>query len=234
MNIEIHSDYMDSTYYRILFELIKELGIDAIQNLLNDLKELEKESLGEDAILQGKHRTLSLINRNKKVVEYLRKHKKELEGKDLLHPYVRSVINELVHNPDLLDTYLENAKLLEKYKIGIIEIVSKMHDGLFFVNINTGIYYNKANEITNIIKYYTDGEIEYLHMREEYYNYKEVKSTLKGVPTSWILRTENHADGRQFRYIYITGFDFNPEKFPTEEELQSYELPSELKLQLKK
>lgn len=234
MKIIVRSECMDSTFYRVLFELAKEVGTGELLNLLYDLVSLKNLSLEKEIIFEGKHRSLSLISRNKKVVDYLRKHKKELEAKNLTDQNIISVVNELVDNPSLLDTYLENARLLEKYKIEKIKIVSKKYEDIFHININQEIYYNKSNKIIAIRKYYTDGEIECIRV-EEGYDYKEMNCALKGeVSTSWILHTENHENGMQFRSIYITGFDFNPEKLPTEEELQSYELPSSLKLKLTK
>lgn len=236
MNIKLQTENLNSTYYRILFELAKEEGVESLKNLLYDLIDLESRPLGQEAILKSKHRTISLINRNKKAVAYLRKYRDELEGYNLLNPRILSIINKIIQNPSLLDTYLKNARILEKYRIGRIDIFSHK-SALTDLKIRMEIYINEAKKITDIIKYYTDGEFEDRLMVTplDSFNCQEVHTRLNtDVPATWILRTENHADGRQYRQIFITGFDFDSSKLPTEEELQSYNLPSTLKLQIKK
>ena len=105
MEIKLSEKKLDSTHFRILFELAKKEGPEVLQKLLKDLEILKRKSLEYNAIFEGKHYTLSLTSRNKGVISYLREHKKELVGLNFLNEIETASIDEIVDNPDLLDTY---------------------------------------------------------------------------------------------------------------------------------
>ncbi len=234
MEIKLSEKQLDSTYFRVLFELAKKEGPESLQKLLKDLEMLKGNSLEYDAIFKGRHYTLSLTTKNKGVISYLRERKKELVGLNLLNESVTASINELVDNPGLLDTYLETAKYLEDYRIGHINCMPECLDTL---NITSRAFYDKEGKINCITKHYTDGSIIYSPVGEPQGLFRQqiIPCILDGsVPTTWVLRTENSDSGWQYRTIYLENFAFDTTKLPTEEEVQSYDLPPSLKLYLGK
>lgn len=238
MEIKLPEKKLDSTYFRVLFELAKKESPEALQNLLRDLKELERMSLGHTAIFKGTHPTLSLTSKNKSTIKFLRERKKELEGLNLLRFDVADSVNQLVGNPSLLDTYLENARLLESYRIGNVKL-PETESGLYGFNTPVSIYKDLKGTIEEIVKYYTDGEFKYTvypaSKKVGKIIYEAYSADLsREVPATWVLGTENRSTGYQYRTIYIENFAFDTTKLPTEEELQSYDFPLSLKQLFKK
>lgn len=235
MEIKLPTKQLNSTRFRVLFELAKEEGPEALQKLLSELKMIERQhSLGHEAIFRGEHSTLSLTRRNKSVIAYLREHKNELTGIYLLSDDINSAITSLVENPSLLDTYIETARTLESYRVGNINVLSNNVNG---VNIKSQVFYNKDGQIIHITKHYTDGFIIYLPLEEpqERYNRQIINCDLDtSVSTTWVLRTENTDTGWQYRTISIKDFAIDTSKLPSEEEIQSYDFPPSLKLYLGK
>lgn len=234
MEVKLPEKQLDSTRFRVLFELAKEEGPEALQRLLDDLQIIEGSSLGYTAIFRGKHPTLSLTSKNKKVISYLREHKNELVGLKLLQESVTTSVKELVSNPNLLDTYLENARLLESYRIGNIDILPSHLD---LLNINSRAFYDKEGRIIDITKHYTDGKINYFPLSEPQGRYRQQMILCRideSTPTTWVLKTENCESGWQYRAISIKDFSLDTSKLPSEEELQSYDFAPSLKLYLGK
>lgn len=236
MEIKLQTEQLESTHFRILFELAKQEGPESLQNLLKDLEKLESlKLLGHTAIFTGKHPTLSLISRNKSAIKFLRERKNELIGINFLNFNIISAVNQLTKNPSLLDIYLENSRLLESYKIGNINMAST-ESGLYEFDTPLELFRDKKRRIEEIVKYYTDGEficypLAYSRQltKKTYELYKPELN--REIPATWILRTINRSTGNQYRTIYLESLTFDKTKLPTEEELQSYELPSYLKLQ---
>ena len=225
MKIKLQEKKLDSTYFRVLFELAKKESPEALQNLLRDLKKLERMSLGHTAIFKGTHPTLSLTSKNKSTI-------------NLLRFDVANSVNQLVGNPSLIDTYLENARLLESYRIGNVKL-PETESGLYGFNTPVSIYKDLKGTIEEIVKYYTDGEFKYTvypaSKKVGKIIYEAYSADLsREVPATWVLGIENRSTGYQYRTIYIENFAFDTTKLPTEEELQSYDFPLSLKQLFKK
>lgn len=93
------------------------------------------------------------------------------------------------------------------------------------------IFRNEKDKIINISKYYTDGQIRLMGQEQEknkLFHYSVIPfSVNSGEGMSFLLRAENNENGYQHRVIQIRDFGFDGTKIPTEEEIQSYEIPKE-------
>lgn len=234
MEIKLPEKQLDSIHFRVLFELAKAEGPDALQKLLQELERFERSCLGHKAIFEGKHPTLSLTSKNKKAIAYLREYKNELKGINLLTPEIKTSVNSLVEKPELLDTYLETARTLESYRVGNI---SMLPEHLEVLNINSDVYYDSEGRIINVTKHYTDGKIDYFPVSAPQGRYRRqlINCMLNtDTPTTWVLKTQNSDSGWQHRSIFIKDFAFDTSALPTEEELQKYDYAPSLKLYLGK
>lgn len=232
---------LESTGYRCIFEYVKKEGATSLIKLMEDIKNVKsREQLIYDALILGKNDLLSLIKKNNKdTINYLREHKKELEGLRLFSPDVLTVLTKLESDETLLNLYLENARKLEELKVSYIKIVDsgKLLDFNDWTNYCCEIYRDKEGKITDIIKLYTDGIIkvssdEYIinkRFRQSRINFK-INNTIDEEgniirPVSFLLRVENYSLGTFFRGIEMTSFDFDQTYLPTEEEMSEYEIP---------
>lgn len=218
----------DSITYRKMLEFIEKEGTEPFEKFIEEVAGINEKTLIERAVIQGNQPLMGLIQRNKVVVEFLR----QLQN-NFLASRVRRFVVKTSNNMDKLDEYIENAKRLEELKVCRITFTDFM-GGIVPGLSTTEIWSDKSGKITTIRKNYTDGTMIYnpLAYREEYKEYAFdifPNDRVENSPT-FLLQTENHADGKQFRYAAIEDFGFNGQELPTEEELRSYEEPKTLQL----
>ena len=249
----------DSTTYRKIFEFIGQEGIEPFEKLVCDIIDIDKYTLTRDGILKGKQPIMSLVCRNKLVIEFLRQFNNYFlsygpaNTMDIDSPDFLNFITYTSRNMDKLDTYIENAKKLEELKISNIkffdseELWSLNNRTLKTVGLGATQIWKESKDITTIRKHYSDGIINYTPVKFPFLDddfdlakrakreYEEFKISLEPNKyitnsPSWLIQSENHENGYQFRYALIENFDFNSELLPTNEQLNSYEEPQSLKL----
>lgn len=225
--MEVSAEKSVSAGYRCLFELVKEEGIEPVMNFALDVMKIpSRADLIKQATMYGKNDLLALVKRNQDIIKYVREHKEEFSSINFGNEYLIQTLSELSNNITLLTTYLENARKLEDLKITRIHL----NDDLNFFAYQCVILRNKeTKKIIYIEKYYTDAVI--MPAIET-----PIKDTVRChcsvIPiinindnnATFVLRALN-AGGTQSRSIHIKNFGFDNTKLPTEEELQSYEIP---------
>lgn len=161
------------------------------------------------------------------MIHYLREHEKEFEGLSLTNKELYQTLNELSNNISLLDLYLENAKRLEELKVAKIEFATFSEFNRYYIEIIR----NEWKEIISIKKYYTDGKIKANgkeQVRLNGFHSSAIPFSIHSeADISFMLSTDNMESGCQRRIIQIRDFGFDGTKLPTEEEIQSYEIPKQ-------
>lgn len=231
--LKIDETKLDSRTYRKIFEFIKENGIEPLIVLINNISIIDSNSLIEDSIFLGKHRTLSLTKNNKELVEFLR----TFDGNFLHIPITdQRFINFVLYTYDciaFLDQFIENARLLEDLKICQIDFLNPRD--FFEKQYTTQIWRNHKGIVTDSRKHYSDQDIIYSEVKddplfgdgsEEYV----VKFKDHNNYPNWLIEVESHSNGFQFRYMDICDFVFNPIYLPTNNELNSFDEPKSLRL----
>ena len=225
MEIKI-SEELESTVYRCLFEYIKQNGIESVFGLAQDIQSLpNREILVQQTILFDERNDLiKLAEKHKDVIDYLKKHSKELTKLSFFKEDVLNILQSLSKDISLLDTYLENAKKLEKLKVADISITSSLNNSLY----NCDIFRDANGKIINIKKQYTDGKTSVRKeiLENEEFNYSIIPFYL--TDATFMLQAKNSERLYQHRGIQITNFSFDGNSLPTEEEIQSYEIPKRL------
>ncbi len=215
---------LESTGYRCLFECVKQKGIQPVFELMQDIQKLpdNKAILVHQAIMEDTNALTKLIEKNKKIISYFRAHQKELCRLSLLNDDVFETLQSLYSDISLLDIYLENAKKLENLKVSNIQFAS-----LDEYSGYCDIYKDACGNIINIHKYYTDGIIIAQKEREVDRLFRYFTIPFCCTNASFLLNVVNAEDFWQCRNIQIKDFSFNGNNLPTEEEIQSYEIPKE-------
>lgn len=234
MKAIINEKDLQSTAYRRLFECAKTEGTEPLINLVREMIALENSDVINQSVLEGRNELLSLSRRHKDLISYIRSYSKDFNkyGFKLNSLKNLEILKEIQRDEKLLDKYLENARLLEELKVGLIDFVG----GLEYQTIETIIFRDKTETITDIIKKYTNGNIVRVSPEHEEgifsskITYTIDSSNLESSDKLWLLTAENHADLRQFRYFNINSFGFDASALPNEEEISSYEIPSFLTL----
>lgn len=182
--------------------------------------------MGRESSLNG------LAKRNQSVIRYLREHEEELVKFSLSNNHVFKSLTELANDISLLNLYLENANKLVELKVEEIKFVEYVvNDGYYceFYPIN-------KNKLKYIYKCYTDGKV-YPRLTEEqatnfdwcHTGYNQVPFTITNeLEPSFVLKIKNNENLHQYSSIEIMNFGFDGSKLPTEEEIQSYEIPKKL------
>lgn len=236
----ITNEWLESTGYRCLFECMKQEGIEPVFKLVQDIKCIpDKQFLISQGILKGINYLLSLVKRNRNIIKYLREHEEELKTLKFCNLDFYNTIENLSKNPDLLDLYLNNARRLEELKVEEIEFVYSFNH--FIAKEDQYYCYiipRNEKELNFISKCYTDGKILPRLTEEQAYNFKWCQEKAQNIPfsikneagykCSFVLETANASDFSQRRKIVIVDFGFDGDKLPTEEEVQSYEIPKSL------
>lgn len=219
---EENKEHNESKGYRLLFEFIERYGIEQI---LNFFKELNDYTYLNAKIIDRLCNNSNLPESNKSLVKYLILHKKDLE-----RIYIKSLkqfVHDLKCNPHIITTYIENARKLERLKISEIDLVS---ESSLLKRTYYCSYYKDKGKLTSLYKSYTDGTIV---TRDRVITSSQgtVKFKIEKEPT-FLLNCDirNNHWLPYFRHIQITSFDFNSKYLPTEEELNSHDIPSILKL----
>ena len=227
----IITEYKESTGYKRIFECAKNEGIEETLNLFNQMEELKRLDLVTSAVLGGIHQTLSLVRNNKGVIQFLREYKRDIRSIISNYEIITNALELANDNPRILETYIENMRILEELKVDRVEI-RKLKELL-----NRYYYFEMCRlsqtRVRVTKKYYTDGK----------FDFDDEKVVLDGCKARWLFELSSgpkntptyllNVDRRKSlenRTIEITGFDFNRKSLPTEEELSSYEIPSVLKL----
>ncbi len=227
----IITEYKESTGYKRIFECAKNNGIEETLNLFSQMEELKRLDLVTSAVLGGIHETLSLVKNKKGVIQFLRKYKLDIRSIFSNYEIITNALKLANNNPRILETYIENMRMLEELKVDRVEI-TKLRELL-----NRYYYFEmcRLSQTRAMItrKYYTDGQFDF-HDRNAKINGCEVRWLFelsngpKSTPT-YLLNVDRRKS-LENRTIEITGFDFNGKSLPTEEELSSNEIPSVLKL----
>lgn len=128
-----------------------------------------------------------------------------------------------------LNLFIENTRKLEELNI---EDISVSDPSSICKEYFCRIYRDKQNseKIITITKYYTDGLIDFLSpeiITNQRYKASSI-SFMISQPATFVLDCQNREQDRLYRGIQITGFDFNSEYLPSEEELKRYEIPETL------
>lgn len=231
------SESLESTGYRCLFEAIKQEGIVPVIKLIQDIRNLpSKEILVLQTIAVGGNEIDTLGEKNKDIIKYLREHIKELAMLNITDDNLYNTLINLLNNKSLISSYLDNAKRLEYLKVNMIKFVKELksfdaNGDRYFCSFTPS---NNKEGFQFVSKYYTDGEV-FPRITEE-----QARKLSNGDPinqricfsfageTTFVLHTENRENFHQDRSIEITDFDFDGCKLPTEEEVQSYEIPKSL------
>lgn len=146
---------LNSTMYRYLLEFMKQDGIQPVIDFYEDYQKLVNVYLVYDAIYEGKHPTLSLVQKHKDVVRFIRELKTHnypsfLFDKKFLE-FARRVTDENISRQ------IEGARALEE--LGVYEV----RLGIDPENVhNCQIEYNVDDEIVTISKYYSNGNVSYV------------------------------------------------------------------------
>lgn len=221
-------DALESTSYRLLFEYVQKEGIEPTIKFMKDMNAVLNKNnlLVKQAVLYGNNELLTLVKRNLDIVKYLREHEKDLRFFDLTRKEVLNTLTELSKNISLLGQYLDNAKLLEELKVSKISFFNFP----FLKSYDFGIWHDYTGKIIYIKKYYTDGEMlsfDPERMIDKAHNYWEIPFHIdtRDETLSFVFEANNHKNGFQSRKIEITNFGFAGSKLPTEEDIQSYEMP---------
>ena len=229
------SKYLASTGYRCLFECVKQEGIEPVLGLVQDINNLPAQEILISQTIMGKENDLTkLARKNQDVIRYLKGHENELIKLSFKNQNVFQTLMELSSNIALLDLYLENARKLEALKVEKI-----VFGDIRSFDANGDRYYCEVvpkndMELKYIHKCYTDGEVYPRLTEEQANNFKWWYSGYSKIPFSitnehtFVLKTTNKENFHQHREIDIVNFAFDGSKLPTEEEVQSYEIPKEL------
>lgn len=228
------SHELESTSYRCLFEGIKENGVETFLGLVQDMHNISrKETLIKQTLFSSTNDLVRFKRNHREIIKYFKSHKKEFVRFSVTDENVLNTLNILkciLNNSSLLNLYLENARKLEDLKVLAIEF--KNFQNLCNNDENyCSIYRDKQGKIINITKYYTDGQIvsdgqEILVDRRFNHSRIPFSIDLKKRMT-FVLESVNLENLEQYRKITIENFGFDSTKLPSEEELQSYEIPQE-------
>lgn len=211
---------LESTGYRCLFECVKEQGIEPVMHFIKDVNNISsRDILLRQAIMCGKNDLLALVKRNRDIVRYLRQH--DLQGFIFTSQNVLDTLTSLSKDISLLELYLDNAKRLEE--LNVLGVHFEKH--LYSAVKRCDIYKDKED---GKIKYYTDGRIQSMGeiSDENECNYSYIPFAIENSDCSFLLEAINTEQG-QYRNIFIKNFGFDGTKLPSEEELQSYEVPKQ-------
>lgn len=221
---------LESSGYRSLFEYVKKEGVEPALDFFKDVNKFHctKKSLLENSIIFGKNDLIRMNRRNRDIVKYIREHKKDMEGFNLANEDILMVLSSLQENNALVDLYLENARRLEYLKVQNIEF----KQFLPFEFYNCGITRNKDGQIIAIQKNYTDGKInsvgeEKLAIKNYYYS--EIPYMIENEGMTFLLEVVNSYRCSPISQIKIKDFGFNSEELPTKEEINSYDIPLQLR-----
>lgn len=222
---------LESTGYRCLFECVKQEGIEPVLGLVQDIQDINKLSnlniLVQQTIMGEENDLVKMAKKNKDIIRYLENHKKEFTALSLANANVFHIIKSLSNNMTLLNRYLENAKKLEELKVAVVSLIDKFNN-----RGECGIYKDSDKRITNILKYYTDGNIiagdEVI--KDEMKGYSVIPFVFQNA--TFLLEVINK-NSVLHRAISITSFDFDGSKLPSEEEIDSYRIPEQLIKRLK-
>lgn len=228
------SNELESTSYRCLFEGIKENGVEPFLGLVQDIPTISRrETLIKQILFSSTNDLEKFKRKHHEIIKYFQSHKKEFVRFSVTDENVLNTLNVLkciLNNSDLLDLYLENARKLEELKILAIEF--KNLQNLCNNNENyCSIYRDEQGKIINITKYYTDGQIVsdgHEIIVNPRFNYSRIPFSINSNKRmTFVLESENCENLEQYRKITIENFGFDSAKLPSEEELQSYEIPQE-------
>lgn len=233
----IESKILESTGYRCLLEAVKQEGIVPVTKLIQDIRSLpSKEVLVLQTIAGVGNEINTLEENNKDIIKYLKEHVNELAVLNLTDENLYKTLINLINNESLISLYLENAKRLEELKVKNIKFVKDLKS----FNANGDCYRctyaprDDCKGLKYIIKYYTDANVLPRLTEEEAHAYSRMCSTSNGVYFSlignatFVLKCINKDNFSQDRSIEIMDFGFDGSKLPTEEELQSYDIPKSL------
>lgn len=222
------SKELESTSYRCLFEGIKENGVEPFLELVQDFKTISRrEDLIKQTLFSSTNDLVKFKRKHREIIKWFKFHKEELVRFSVTNENALMALTCLSKDNSILDLYLENARRLEELKVNSIKFQHFQNS----YEDACGIYKNDQEKIIHITKYYTDGEIisdgqEILV--DPLFNNSRIYFSIKleSKPT-FVLRAENNENSYQFRDITIEHFGFDSTKLPSEEELQSYEIPQE-------
>ncbi len=222
------STELESTSYRCLFEGIKENGVEPFLGLVQDILTISRrETLIKQTLFSSTNDLAKLKKNHREIIKYFKLHKEELVRFSVTNENILMTLLCLSQDNTLLDLYLENARKLEELKVSTINF---QHFQNMYAD-TCRIYRNKKGQIIHITKYYTDGQIvsdgqEILI--DSLFNNSIIPFSINlENKMTFVLRAENNENSYQFRNITIENFGFDSAKLPSEEELQSYEIPQE-------
>lgn len=220
---------LESSGYRSLFEYIKKEGVEPALDFFKDIDDFysDKNTLLKDSILFGKNNLIKINRRNRDIVKYIREHKKDMARLCLTNKNILAELNRLQENDTLIDLYFENARRLENLKVLDITFVD-----FFDYETYCGIYRDKDGQIIRIQKKYTDGKITEVFeeiLKDKLFNYSKILYRLNREGTTFSLSAENTEHGNSIRQIKIKDFGFNGDELPIEEEINSYDIPLQLR-----
>lgn len=226
MKVKVYDEALQSTEYRKLFDFINTEGFEPFWDFKEDMRDLKQRDLVQEAVVMGVHPTISLTRKHKDVIEFLR----GVNRINLPHFLTDPAFDDFLAELDLkkLETYYENACLLEELKVGSIMLLPRDTSHL---SVETAVLYDQ-NGITYISKGYSDGDISYAYdqKRSDYHLdlYKTSVSFERNV-AGFVLKADNDAvSGNQFRSAYIKNFDFDPYCLPGSGELSKMDVPYSL------
>lgn len=235
----VTSEELESTGYRCLFECVKKEGIEPVTKFIQDIRNLPNKEVLVLQTIAGVGNEIDTLEKNHKdIIKYLKEHVKELATLNITDENLYNTLINLINNESLISKYLENAKILEDLKIKNIKFVKDLKSE---IAKRRSCYYcaffpKNEIEINDIIKFYTDGEVFPTLTEEKATNFKWCQPWYNSIPFmitdkhdyTFVLKTTNKRDFYQEREIEIMDFGFNGSELPTEEEVQSYEIPKSL------
>lgn len=222
---------LESRGYRSLFECVEKEGIHHVLNLFNDIQKLPKKEILAQQAIMGKETAFTVLAKNNKdVIKYIKERGEEFAALDFSD---ENILNTLVklYDINLLELFLENARRLEKLRVERIRFTDIRKEEYEY-HYHCDYWLSEKNTIERINKCFTDGEVCPRLTEEEVTNYsfKSIPfniNIINNQPFTFVLKTKDCGDS-QYREIDIMDFSFDGSKLPTEEEIQSREIPKSL------
>lgn len=218
----------DSQVYRKLFEFVQKEGVEVLKQFIVDYEMTLNQDHLTRALLDGKHNTLSFVNKHRAMSKFLKELKlddKPCFLKDWNFPkYAASLLD------DDISCCIERAKYLEDLRFERVRLLDRIPGILTYESL---VFYDKDGNVTDVSKQYSNGSFFYREVpdcsRSGRYDVYKVNISFSNCNGMYVLSTENRSNGLQHRTANLSDFCFDMENLPDEEEITSYCEPQSLR-----
>lgn len=237
--------------YKVILDYIKQFGTKDFEKMLfyyyNYCENVSKEVLENRKLLEKKMLKI-MYEKCKDLFWYLKSNNSNLVIFDNDFKYLLEEVKTNLHN---INIYIENVSKLDRLNVNEISLYSKKENFSFIVNsdlekinsykVNGKWYYLKEPILDQIRKVYTDGQINFVKKNIFGQGTIEIPYFICGgyyyskiLNSNWILDVSNKK-GEIKNHLYLkNSFNFDFSNFPNKEEIESFEIPKNLKLYHKK